>query len=116
MRETRTLVLGILLAFVVAVVGFTLPVEAQDQPAKPVLPELLKLKADNFLLRATNLNLQRQSIEAQLKDATAALEKDRVALEADILKELKAAPGSTWDWPSMTVKPPEKPAESPAKK
>lgn len=116
MRETRTLVLCILLAFIVAVVGFALPVQAQDQPAKPALSELLKLKADNFLLRATNLNLQRQSLEKQLQDATAALDKDRVTLEADILKELKAPAGSTWDWPTMTIKPPEKPAESPAKK
>lgn len=85
--------LGVLLGWAVA------PLPAQAPPAAaPALSETQRLKAENLRLRFVLL----QQEEQRLREAVARLEEERVALEAAFRQTLKASPGQTFNWQTLS--------------
>lgn len=79
---------------------------AQDAAPTTQLTELQQLKAQVFSLKAQLAQCQATLADRESRLASFSLTSERDALAKEFLNQYKAAPGSTWDWATMTPIPP----------
>lgn len=77
---------------------------AQSGGPADAVSELQKLKVENLQLKIQVAQLQATVADREAKLASLTLSSERLALEADLLKTLKADPGDTIDWSTLTLK------------
>lgn len=68
------------------------------------ITEIQKLKVENLQLKIQVAQLQATVADRDAKLASVTLSSERTMLETDLLKTLKAEPGDTIDWSTLTLK------------
>lgn len=70
------------------------------------LPPLEKCQAESLQLRATVVNLRQQLVQRETELAQQAMGREQERLEGRFRELLKPAEGMTFDWQTLTFKPP----------